>query len=233
MALRQKLCVALDVPTAAEALDLAAELKDFVGYFKVGLELFSRTGPAVVRRLRRWDVEVLLDLKLHDIPNTVERAVRQLCSFGPGLITVHASGGPVMIRAAVSAAGSASGSPKILAVTVLTSLDDQTWRHTLGFGSSLRDQVPVLAKVALAAGAHGVVLSGEELDAVRAVAPPESILVTPGIRPTWFSASDDQRRTITPAEAIRQGSTLLVIGRPIIADRSPREAAKRTLQELL
>ncbi len=213
--------VALDVPTATEALDLARRLGDQVTGFKVGLELLMGPGPGVVAAVRELDRPVFVDAKLHDIPVTVERAARRLGRLGARWLTVHALGGDDMVRAAVEGLRSEHADGGVIAVTVLTSLDEAMLARVIGSGSVGR-QVARLASLAAAAGAEGVVCSVAELGVV-AQAAPRLVRVTPGIRPAG-TENDDQARVATPAEAVRRGSDLLVVGRPVTHAADPQAA---------
>ncbi len=227
--------VALDVPTAERAAALAAQLAPVVGAFKIGKELFTAAGPDIVRRLRDTGAPVFLDLKFHDIPNTVARAVEAAVRLDVQLLTVHASGGLAMLQAAERAAQDETRRlgrppPLVLGVTVLTSLDDAALAE-IGFARGTVAQVEHLARLAVKAGLRGLVCSPRELAALRQLLPPEIQLVTPGIRPA-DAAMDDQKRTLTPREALAAGATWLVIGRPICAAENPRAAAERILAGL-
>ncbi len=220
-----RIVVALDVPTIEEARDLAAALAGEVGWLKVGLELFTAHGRDAVRAVADH-APVFLDLKLHDIPNTVERAAAQVADLGVGLLTVHASGGPAMIEGAVRGLGDGG---EILAVTVLTSMREQ---DLAAVGQPpAAEQVPNLARMATEAGAPGLVCAPPDLIAVRAAVGPEVRLVTPGVRPAGASA-DDQARVATPAGAVADGADLLVIGRPITRAEDPVAAARAIAAEL-
>lgn len=203
----ERLVVALDVPTLDEAESLARLLSGRVGWFKVGLELFSAHGPAAVEAVRTHG-PVFLDVKLHDIPTTVERAARRIAELDVGLLTVHAAGGPAMVAAAVAGLGEHG---QVLAVTVLTSMSDAT-------------PVPALARLAVTAGAPGLVCAPRDLTVVRAAVGPDVLLVTPGIRPSG-AGDDDHARAASPAAAVADGADLLVIGRPITRASDPRAAA--------
>lgn len=220
------LLVALDLPTAEEAVRLAARLAPVVGGFKVGLELLMGPGPAVVAAVRELGRPVFVDAKLHDIPNTVERAARALGRLGARWVTVHAAGGDAMVAAAVAGLSEGSGGALagVLAVTVLTSLDAAALTR-VGFQGTPARQVTRLARVAAAAGAEGVVCSVRELGDVSQVAP-DLLRVTPGIRPEGTRGKDDQVRIATPEEAIRRGADLLVVGRPITRHPDPVAAAE-------
>jgi len=230
-----RLIVALDFPSAEPALELADRLQGVCRWFKVGMELYCAAGNSVVARLRERGFEVFLDLKLHDIPNTVAGAVRSVTGVGASLLTIHACGGERMMRAAVEAA-SAPGAPRLLAVTVLTSMDAAELR-AVGVGDAagarglVEAQVLRMARLAVAAGIDGLVCSAEEARAVREAAGPAALLVVPGIRPTGVEAGD-QRRVATPAGAIARGASMLVVGRPITRATDPADAAAAILAEI-
>jgi orotidine-5'-phosphate decarboxylase len=224
-----RLIVPLDVPTAREALTLVERLGPRADFYKVGLELYTRSGTDVVRALTDRGKRVFLDLKLHDIPNTVGRAVAVASGLGVDLLTVHASGGPSMLEAA---AAGRSGGLRLLAVTVLTSLSPDemgtVWGRDIG---SVREEVGRLATLAEHAGVDGVVASALEASWLRNRVAPDFLVVTPGIRPTGASR-DDQSRVATPAEAVRAGADYLVIGRPITRAPDPRAALHAVLAEI-
>jgi orotidine-5'-phosphate decarboxylase len=221
--------VALDVPTMDRALALADDLGPLCRFYKVGSELFVSTGPAVVAALRERGCDVFLDVKLHDIPNTVRSAARSAARLGVTLLTVHASGGEAMVRAAVEGAGEECG---ILAVTVLTSLDESALAESWG-RPPLRvlDEVVRLAELARRAGAHGVVCSGGEVAALRSRHGDALRILVPGLRPQGAS-TDDQSRIATPAAAARDGASYLVLGRAVTASVNPRGALEAILATL-
>ena len=226
-----KLAVALDVPSLEQARTLAEALAGRVGVFKVGLELFVAHGPQAVEAARSGGQQVFLDLKVHDIPRTAAAAVRSAGRLGARFVTLHALGGPAMIAAAREAAEEFGAErPQLLAVTVLTSHDASELAR-IGLAGDPADEVPRLARMALDAGADGLVASAQEARELRALAGPGAHLVTPGIRPAG-SASGDQKRVATPADAIRDGASLLVIGRPIVKADDPRAAADAILEEM-
>jgi orotidine-5'-phosphate decarboxylase len=227
---RNRLIVALDVPAADRALALADQLSDQCQWFKVGLELYIATGPAIVDRLVSRGHSVFLDLKLHDIPNTVAGAVRSAASLGARMLTVHAAGGPAMLLAAREAAAEFAAAPEILAVTVLTSMD-QAQLAAIGLIGSPHDQVALLTKLGIQAGIKGFVCSPQEVAAVRAITGVEGVLVTPGIRPSGASQGD-QQRIATPTYALQQGASYLVVGRPITQAPDPALAAEAILLEI-
>ena len=227
--LQDRLAVALDVPDARQALELVASLEGTCRWFKVGMELYYAAGNAFIETLRNQDFQVFLDLKLHDIPNTVAGAVRSVTSAGASLLTVHASGGPTMMAAAVEAA-SAPGSPRLLAVTVLTSMDAFEL-SAVGVSESTIDQVLLLARLANSVGIDGLVCSPEEVATLRAETDPDTLLVIPGIRPAGSDVGD-QKRIATPGDAIALGASMLVVGRPITRSANPAAAAKAILEEI-
>ncbi len=234
--MQNPLIVALDVPDAARALHLAETLAPVVGAVKVGKELFVSEGPDIVRHLRAAGASVFLDLKFHDIPNTVAAAVAAAVRLDVQMLTVHASGGLAMLRAAQDAAETAARelnrpAPWVLAVTVLTSLDDADLA-SVGVAGDAAAQVERLANLACTAGLQGLVCSPRELPMLRRALPRSMRLITPGIRPAE-SAAGDQKRTMTPAEAMEAGADGLVIGRPITLAADPCEAARRILESLL
>jgi len=226
-----ELIVALDVSSKTEVEQTVDRLGDAVSFYKIGLELFSAVGPDVVRAVKNRGKRVFLDLKLHDIPRTVERAVSVGASLGADLMTIHAAGGKVMIQAAKNAALAAgAGAPKILAVTILTSLD-QSDLDDLGIARSVAAQVEALGKLACGNGADGIVCSPREVAAMRAALGPHALLVTPGVRPAGADVGD-QKRVATPAQAVADGSTHLVVGRPILAATDPCAAARAIVAEM-
>lgn len=222
--------MALDVSSASKALQVANQIGEAVSLFKVGKQLFTAEGPQVVRDLLASGRKVFLDLKFHDIPNTVAAAVREAAQLGVSMLTVHAAGGARVLRAAVEAAAESPSRPLILAVTVLTSFTDTDLEET-GVGGRVRDQALRLALLARAAGCGGVVTSAQEATAIRRELGPGFAIVTPGIRPAGADA-DDQARVVTPAEAIRAGATYIVVGRPITAAADPARAARRIVDEI-
>jgi orotidine-5'-phosphate decarboxylase len=230
-----RLIVALDFPSAATALDLVDQLQGACRWFKVGMELYYAAGNSVIERLRDRGFEVFLDLKLHDIPNTVAGAVHSVTGAGASLLTIHAGGGERMMRAAVEAA-TAPNAPRLLAVTVLTSMDAADLSAigvTAAPGSVgiAQAQVLRLARLARTAGIDGLVCSAEEVAAVREVMGPDALLVVPGIRPAG-AAVGDQSRVATPAQAIARGASMLVVGRPITQAADPAAAAAEILAEM-
>lgn len=226
----RKVAVALDSSEREEVLRLARALLGRVGVAKVGLEAFTAHGPGLVAEVHRIGVPVFLDLKLHDIPNTVERAARNAARLGVAMLTVHASGGEAMLRAAVAGAANAERPPAVLAVTVLTSLDDASLVD-LGISGGAAGRVTAWAALAQRCGCAGVVCSPQEASGLRSALGPNMLLVTPGVRPAGAS-SGDQRRVATPREAIAAGADLLVVGRPITAAPDPVVAAELILAEM-
>jgi len=229
--MKPQLIVALDVPGKAEAIAALDRLPAEVVYYKVGLELFCAAGPGVLEPFRTRRKHVFLDLKLHDIPRTVERAVQAAARHGVYMLTVHAAGGAAMLRAAADAARAAGpAAPKIVAVTVLTSLDQQDLAD-LGVQRSPGAQAQALARLALAAGVDGLVCSPHEAAALRGEFGPQPLLVTPGIR-LPAEARGDQKRVATPAAAVQAGADFLVVGRPILEAAEPATAALQVLSAM-
>jgi orotidine-5'-phosphate decarboxylase len=227
--------VALDVSSKEAALNLACELAPVVGGFKIGSELFTSGGPEIVQGIRETGAAVFLDLKFHDIPNTVAKAVAAATRLDIQMLTVHTSGGLEMMRAAEESAQQAAreaghNAPLVLGVTVLTSMDGRTLSE-LGWKPDVGKQVERLAGLAVSAGLRGLVCSPLEIASLRQVLPEDIQLVTPGIR-TGTEPADDQKRTLTPKEAMDAGASWLVIGRPIYAAPNPREAAEAILSSL-
>ena len=228
-AARERVIVALDFPGAGQALGLVDQLEGLVQWFKVGLELYLAEGNRVIDQLRSRGQSVFLDLKLHDIPNTVAGAVRSASRAGAQMLTVHAGGGPAMLAAAAEAAAALPEAPLLLGVTVLTSMD-QSQLAALGVPGSPAEQVLRLAHMGWQSGIRGFVSSAEEVAAMRQ-AFPEATLVIPGIRPAG-AAVGDQKRVATPAAAVAAGASYLVIGRPITQALDPAAAAAAILSEI-
>ena len=224
---KDRIIVALDVPTKQEALELIEKLRDQISFFKIGLQLYAAEGPEIVRAVSSTGCKVFLDLKLHDIPNTVARAVESAGRLGTQMLTIHLSGGSEMVRAATAAR---ANNMLLLGVTVLTSSTEQTLRE-IGVASGMDDQVLRLAKLGVEAGIDGVVASPHEIKPLRREFDNKIKIVVPGIRPSGAEAND-QKRTMSPRDALDAGADYLVIGRPIIAHRSPREAVDKILEEL-
>lgn len=227
---RDRLIVALDVASATEAQRLVASIGDNAAIYKIGKQLFTSEGPGLVRELVSSGRAVFLDLKYHDIPNTVASAVRAAADLKIQMLTVHASGGSKMLSAAAEAAAASPAKPLVLAVTVLTSMADQDLAE-VGIGGTAYDQVVRLAKLAQKAGVGGVVASPSELKALRQAVGQGMKIVTPGVRPAG-SDKGDQARVATPAEAIANGADYIVVGRPITAAADPDAAAKAILAEI-
>jgi orotidine-5'-phosphate decarboxylase len=226
---------ALDVSGVERALKLAQEIRPAVGAFKIGSELFTTGGPEIVQRIRSSGAPVFLDLKFHDIPNTVAKAVAAATRLEVQMLTIHTSGGSEMMRAAQESAQQTArqcgwAAPLVLGVTVLTSMDSRTLAE-IGGNANVGTQVERLAGLALKAGLGGLVCSPLEIAALRQVLPGEVQLVTPGIR-TGAEKGDDQKRTLTPKEALDAGANWLVIGRPIYGANNPRAAAEEILESL-
>jgi len=233
--MRNPIIAALDVSSTEQALALARQLAPAVGAFKIGKELFTAAGPDIVRRIRDTGAAVFLDLKFHDIPNTVAKAVASAVRLDVHMLTIHASGGGEMMRAAEAAASQTAGetgssAPLVLGVTVLTSMNG-SGLDEVGCGTDVGRQVERLAQLAVKSGLRGLVCSPLEIARLREFLPATIQLVTPGIR-TGNEKSDDQKRTLSPKEALQAGANWLVIGRPITASENPRSAAERILAAL-
>jgi orotidine-5'-phosphate decarboxylase len=227
---RKRMIVAIDVADTKSAVALVERLENTCRWFKVGLELFVASGPGIVDVLVTRGHSVFLDLKFHDIPNTVAGAVRSAARLGARMMTVHASGGPEMLTAARAALDGISEPPELLAVTVLTSMDVPQLLAT-GVQADPAEQVRKLAGIGIAAGFRGFVCSPQEVGTLRSLTGPEGVLVIPGIRPAGGDTGD-QKRIATPAEAIRHGASYLVVGRPITQAANPAEAAENILREM-
>lgn len=232
---RERLILALDVSSADQACHWVERLRNEIGVFKIGLQLFTAAGPEVVRRVREAGGEVFLDLKLHDIPNTVAGAVTEACRLGVRMLTLHTQGGTAMMKAARQAAEETSSAlgcarPQLLGVTILTSLasDDMV---ELGYAQSLEAQVLRLARLGEAAGLDGLVCSPREAARIKGSGVDRVFLVTPGIRPAG-GATQDQARVATAAEAVQQGADYLVVGRPVLKAADPVAAARQLASEL-
>ncbi len=223
-----ELITVLDVDSREEAVQIAQSCGD-CDWFKIGFQLFTREGPEAVRALQALGKRIMLDLKFHDIPNTVGKAAKASADLGVGMFTLHASGGRAMIEAARA---SVAGTPtRILAVTVLTSLSEAMLREEVGMAESPGEAVVRLATMAVEAGAHGVVCSPKEITLVRDAIGDEAFVVTPGIRPAWAS-QDDQQRVLTPRDAAQKGASHIVVGRPILNHDDPAEAVALIKREL-
>ena len=233
--MQNPIIAALDVPTAEQALKLAQAVAPAVGAFKIGKELFVAAGPDIVKRVRDTGASVFLDLKFHDIPNTVAKAVASAVRLDVQMLTIHTCGGSAMMRAAEESAQqtalqSGRNAPLVLGVTVLTSLDANTLSE-IGCEANVGKQVNRLAQLAVLSGLRGLVCSPLEIAGLRRLLPEKIQLVTPGIR-TGAEIADDQKRTLTPREAMDAGASWLVIGRPIYAAENPRAAAEGILRSL-
>ena len=227
-----ELIVALDVQSRDEAVRKVKEIGEAVGFYKIGLELFTAEGPDVVKAVKDLGKKVFLDLKFHDIPRTVERAVLSGGKLGVDLMTIHSVGGKAMIKAAADAAATfGAAGPKILAVTVLTSLDQTDLADVGIVGRTPADQVLAMARFATSNGAHGLVCSPKEVGTLSRLLPAGTLFITPGVRPAG-TAVGDQKRVATPADAVRDGSTHLVVGRPILAADDPVAAARAIRAEM-
>ena len=225
---RTQLITVLDVDTRGEALGVV-EAAEGCRWFKVGSQLFTRCGPEIVREIKGMGKKVFLDLKFHDIPNTVAQAARAAADLGADLFTLHASGGKKMIAFAREAIKHTK--TRILAVTVLTSFDDKALRKEVGLYETAAEAVSRYAQLAVDAGAHGLVCSPHEIGLIRGVVGPEPLIVTPGIRPAWAS-KDDQARIMTPRQASDAGANFIVVGRPILKHDDPAEAVRLIMEEL-
>lgn len=231
----ERLIVALDVDTKEKAVEIVKKLKKYAGVFKIGSELFTSCGPSIVDEVQKMGSKVFLDLKFHDIPNTVSRSALAAAKMGVFLFNVHASGGlEMMKRCAEAVKDEAKRSniecPKVIAVTVLTSMDENSLKK-IGINDNMETQVLKLAKLALDAGLDGVVASPSEVKLIRNALGRDFLIVTPGVRPAW-AATNDQKRIATPREAITSGADFIVVGRPIIEAPDPVEAVKKVLEEI-
>jgi orotidine-5'-phosphate decarboxylase len=222
-----KIIVALDVATKEKALELVQELRDQISFFKIGLQLYTAEGPEIIRAVLATGSKVWLDLKLHDIPNTVAGAVKSASHLGVHMLTIHLSGGSEMIRAATAAR---ANNMLLLGVTVLTSATEETLRE-IGITARIDDQVLRLAKLGVEAEIDGIVASPHEIKKLRAEFGNKIKIVVQGIRPIWADVGD-QKRVMTPRAALEAGADYIGIGRPITAQRNPREAVERILEEL-
>lgn len=227
--MRSKIFVALDVETKAKALEIVGDLKGLGACFKIGKQLFTSTGPDLVREIVGMGEDVFLDLKYHDIPNTVAKAGVAAAQLGVKIFNVHASGGRKMMEAVRNEMNKLENPPLVLAVTILTSLGEEDIRE-VGFDRTIPEQIARLAKLAKDSGMDGVVASPLEIELIRETCGKDFKILTPGIRPA-FAAVNDQKRIATPAEALRKGADYLVIGRPITAAEDRREAFLKILEE--
>jgi orotidine-5'-phosphate decarboxylase len=233
MSVADRIIVPLDVSTEAEALALVEALPQ-VSWWKVGLELFVSTGPGVMAILKDRQKRIFLDLKFHDIPNTVAGACRSAAGYGADLLTVHAAAGRAALSAAQAAVGEGAGAlqpPKVIAITLLTSLSSRDLAFDLKIPLELPEYALQMAILAQEAGLAGAVCSPQEVSQLRLVCGDDFLLVCPGVRPVW-AAAGDQRRTMTPADALKAGADYLVIGRPITAAPNPAAAFERICQEI-
>jgi orotidine-5'-phosphate decarboxylase len=233
---KDRLALALDVDNDREALGIVAELKDSVGVFKVGLQLFTAYGPDIVRRIIGMGGRVFLDLKYHDIPNTVAKASAEAVKLGVSIFNVHSLGGLDMMKAAADSARETAGKlnlpvPALLAVTILTSMDEKNLRKELKITRSLQREVTHLARLAQRAGMDGVVASPQEIKTLRRAVRGEFVILTPGVRPAWAD-QDDQKRVMTPGEAVKAGADYIVIGRPVLKASDRKAAVKRILEDM-
>jgi orotidine-5'-phosphate decarboxylase len=232
---KERLIVALDVDTKEKAFGLVEKLKSEVSIFKIGSELFTSCGPDIVTVVRKSGCGIFLDLKFHDIPSTVVKAVVAATRLGVSILNLHASGGYDMMKrareaVAIEAEKLKIEKPKLIAVTVLTSMDENSLKN-IGIDDSMEKQVLRLAKLAKDASLDGVVASPSEVNLIRREMGGEFIIVTPGVRPEW-AVANDQKRTATPKRAILNGATYIVVGRPIVEAQDPLAAAKRILEEI-
>jgi len=227
-----RLIVALDVPSLTDAHHLLDQLASVVTWFKVGLELFNAGGPAVIEAVKQRGAKVFYDSKFHDIPSTIAGAAAQAARMGVDMFNLHASGGSEMMRSALQAASAAAGTrPRVIAVTVLTSLDQAALDEQLGIKRPMVEQVVHLAQLAQQAGLDGVVASPQEIAAIKQSCGKSFLVIAPGVRPEW-AAAGDQRRVMTPREAVTAGADYLVVGRPIIKADDPADAARRVIEEM-
>lgn len=232
---RDRLITALDFPTFDRAKALVEELGDAVTFYKVGMELFYGAGPDIIRYLKDKDKKVFLDLKLQDIPNTVAHSLAVLTRLGADIMNVHAVGGPKMMAEGMKAVKEAAAelgrpAPKLIAVTVLTSMDEAQWKP-LTYAKPIGEEVLDLAALTKESGLDGVVASPREAAGIREKCGKDFLIVTPGVRPAW-AATNDQSRIATPAAAIGNGSTHLVVGRPITQAENKQEAVRKILEEM-
>lgn len=225
-----RIIVPLDVPTLEAAIALVEQLPQ-VNFWKVGLELFVSTGPEILQILKEQDKRIFLDLKFHDIPNTVMSACRSASQYGVDLLTIHATAGRSALKLAVEAMNQSQSPTKLVAITLLTSLISRDLAFDLKVPLELPDYVLQMALLAQESGIHGAVCSPQEVSQLREVCGPDFLLICPGVRPSW-SITGDQRRVMTPAAAIAAGADYLVIGRPITAAPSPQDAWEKICQEI-
>ena len=231
----ERLIVALDVETKEKAMELVKKLKSEVKVFKIGSELFTSCGPSIVDEIQKTGSKVFLDLKFHDIPNTVAKSARAAVKLGVFMFNVHALGGLDMMRKAAEAAQDEAvrlkiERPKVIAVTILTSMDQNSLKK-IGMDDNIKDRVLVLARLANDASLDGVVASASETKLIRENLDRDFLIVTPGVRPSW-AAANDQKRVATPKEAVDNGASFIVVGRPIIGSPDPVKAARKILEEI-
>lgn len=236
MEAKDRLILALDVDTMEEALKLVEQTKEYVGVYKVGMQLYNSAGPEIIRRLQALDCKVFADLKFHDIPNTVAQAGRVMVRHGVFMYNVHCAGAKEMMTKTAEAAKDEAEAigrlqPLVLGVTILTSLDQAAVNAEIGLNGSVEENVVRYARLAKECGLAGVVASPKEISAIREACGPDFVLVIPGIRPEW-AAANDQKRVMTPKEAIAAGATYIVVGRPITAAANPTEAAAKVSAEI-
>jgi orotidine-5'-phosphate decarboxylase len=233
---KDRLVLALDIDDDKEALAIVHELKDVVGTFKVGHQLFTAFGPDIVRRITNAGGRVFLDLKYHDIPNTVAKASAEAVKLGVSIFNVHALGGFDMMKAAAESAKEEAQkqnlpTPLVLAVTIITSMDEKSLRKELKIARSLQREVAHLARLAQRAGMHGVVASPQEIKMLRRAIRGVFVILTPGVRPAW-AGQDDQKRIMTPGEAVAAGTDYIVVGRPVLRAAKRRDAVKKILEDM-
>jgi len=234
--MRKKLILALDYPDENSALQLVEKLQGEVDYFKVGLQLFTAEGPAIVKKIISLGGQVFLDLKFHDIPNTVVQAGERATNLGVAIYNVHAAGGLEMMRKTKEKTRQKAQElgikpPLVIAVTVLTSMNEETLRKEIGTQLSLKEQVVKWALLAKEAGLDGVVASSQETSWIKQACGQDFYIITPGIRPAW-AETNDQKRIMTPRQAMEAGSDFIVVGRPITAAVNPQEAARKIIAEM-
>ncbi len=233
---KAKLILALDVDSRDQALRVVDQLKEYITIFKVGIQLFTQEGPEIIRLVQERGARVFLDAKYHDIPNTVANAGRMATRLGVYMFNVHTLGGYEMMAMTVEstrkmAEGIGVRGPIILGVTILTSIDQKILESEMGIGRNMEDEIVHLSGLAKRVGLDGVVASPKEIGIIRKACGEDFIILTPGIRPDW-AGKDDQRRTMTPGEAVEAGANFLVVGRPILQAAEPVEAANRILKEM-
>ncbi len=233
---KEKLIVALDVASRREAFYFVRQLQDAVGAYKIGMQLYNSEGPDMVEYIQLYGGKTFIDLKFHDIPNTVAETSRVMARREAFMYTLHASGGSKMLKAAAVAAAEEAAKldtvkPLALGVTVLTSISQEDFNEEMGINANISEHVVTLAKIAQKSGLDGVVCSPHEIKAIRAACGNDFLIVTPGVRPAW-AASDDQERILTPKEAILNGASYLVVGRPITKAEDPLAAAEMIVEEM-